>query len=156
MRYSSLLERNRPIGRHDWHRLASSFKSGRVSSSRGIVILRRLFIVSQRLTNCDSETTTDDWHSKRSMISIPFLQRTTTLSCKNTTLYASEGIAKSQPCLIALITRGRSRDRLYAYSVHQKPSRTGKTGLGTERTLLADFANSRCPYAKDTPRLSPM
>ena len=93
------------------------------------------------------------------MISIPFLQRMTTLSCKNTTLYASEEIAKS--CWTALITRNRTRDRLYAYSVHPKPSRTEDkiglgTMLGTERTVHADFANIRYEYAEDTPRLSPM
>ena len=96
------MARNRPIGRHDRHRLANSFKSGRVSSNCGIVILRGLFIVSPSRQQIGCETTTDDRDTERSMISNPFLQMVTILSCKNTALYASEGIAKF--CWTVLIT----------------------------------------------------
>lgn len=108
-----------------------------------------------RVVHCKSEsvpigceTTTDDRDTERSMISNPFLQMVTILSCKNTALYASEGMAKF--CWTALITRNCTRDRLYAYSVLTKPSRTGKTEL-----TLVVHANG-FDYAEETLRLSPM
>ena len=74
----------------------------------------------------------------------------TILSCKNTRLYASEERAKF--CWTTLITRNRTRDRLYTYSVHLKPSKTGKTEL-TPRVVV--HANG-FEYPEEILRLSPM
>jgi hypothetical protein len=93
-----LLERNKPIGRDDLHRLASFLWRG--SRRSGTVRHWELLVVSQQLIGCEASIVNSD--SESFMISNPFLQRMAILAPKKTMLYAFEGRKKS--CRIALIT----------------------------------------------------